>query len=133
MLNELPRLGVALVRHLVAYGDLAADEAQVAFRVLSQRLLGVGLAVAAGALSILLACIWVIALTWDGPYRIRTIALMWLVFTGLAALLWFGNRHRARPDESPPFARLSAEWETDRMILAAQFARYAEDKTHDSH
>jgi uncharacterized membrane protein YqjE len=129
--TELSRLGAALVRHLVAYGDLAADEAQLAFRVLSRRVLGLGLAVAAGALSTLLACAWVIGLTWDGPYRIRTIAGMWCVFTGLAVLLWFGNRRGARPKTSNPFAHLRAEWETDKMILAAQFGRYAEDATHD--
>jgi uncharacterized membrane protein YqjE len=116
---------------LVAYGDLAADEAQLAFRVLSRRLLRLGLTVVAGALSTLLACAWVIALTWDGPYRSRAIAVMWIVFTGLAALLWFGNRRGVRPGDSPPFARLRAEWEADRMILANQVARSTEDATHD--
>ena len=47
MINALPRLGAALIRHLDAYCELLGDEARLAAGIVTRRLVGLMLAVRA--------------------------------------------------------------------------------------
>ncbi len=121
MIEALLRLFPALLRHLVAYGDLFVDEAAEGARMLRRQLLGVAIVLTAGGVAALMACTWVIAATWEGPYRLHAIGALCIGFA-LIALggVWFANRG-VLPGQPRPFERLHAEWRQDLMQLAALY------------
>lgn len=124
MLELLSRLVPALVRHVLAYGELLSDEAADAARELRRRLLMALIVIAAGALAALMGCAWVIAATWDTPHRLQAVGGLCIGFTALAlSALWLGGaRAHGRPR---PFSRLSAEWHEDLRQLVALYPTLA--------
>lgn len=121
MIEALLRLFPALLRHFVAYGDLFADEAAASVRVLRRQLLGAAVVLTAGGVAALMACVWVIAATWEGPHRLQAIGALCIGFA-LVALggVWFANSG-VLPGQSRPFERLRAEWRQDLTQLAALY------------
>ncbi len=124
MLELLSRLVPALVRHVLAYGELLNDEAVDAVRELRQRLAAALIVLGAAALAVLMGCVWVIGATWDTPHRLPALGALCIGFTALAlAALWFAtSRTRRRPR---PFERLSAEWREDLTQLVALYPSLA--------
>ena len=105
-----------VVRHVSAYGDLLAEDLSAAWASLGQRLwLGVVLA-AAVLLFVQMACVCIVAMTWDTPHRqsvIGGLALLFLLVAGAA-----GAMLRTVKRSSPPILHLSAkEWEKDQQLL----------------
>lgn len=119
MFEALARLVPALVRHVVAYGDLLCEETEDALRVWRRRVLGLLVGLIAGSLALLMACVAVIAATWDGPHRLSAVIALCVAFAVVALLgLWYANAAPAS-DQPQPFERLRAEWDADRREIAA--------------
>jgi uncharacterized membrane protein YqjE len=124
--EALASLVPALVRHVVAYGDLLCEETGDALRVWRRRALGLVLAVIAASLALLLGCVAVIAATWDGPHRLSAVIALCVAFAVIALLgFWYANAGFA-PDQPRPFERLRAEWDADRREIAALHPSLAE-------
>jgi len=84
MLERMARLASLIVRHAGAYGDLIADDMQCAYTALARRLwVGVVLVVSV-MFALALACVGVIAMTWDTPNRLPMIAGLCSVFVRVA-------------------------------------------------
>jgi hypothetical protein len=119
VLEALSRLAPALLRHLFAYGELVRDEAGDALRLWRRQALGCALAVGAGLITLLMACVWVIAATWDGPYRLRAIGALGGGFAVIAAIgAWYASTG-LRPGQPRPFERLRSEWNADLEQLSS--------------
>jgi uncharacterized membrane protein YqjE len=117
--DALLRLVPALLRHLGAYGDLFVDEAADAVRDLRRQLLGLALLLTSGGVAALMACVWVIAATWDGPHRLQVIGALCIGFVLIAlAGAWYAHS-AVVPGRPRPFERLRAEWREDLRQLAA--------------
>jgi hypothetical protein len=118
VLEALQRLAPALVRHLVAYGELLCDEAGDALRQSRRRVMGLAVILAAGFMTVGLGCLWAIAASWDGPNRLVVVGGLCGLFAlvTLGALLY--SRGGAIPGRSTPFERLRAEWRADMHELA---------------
>jgi uncharacterized membrane protein YqjE len=116
MLERMARLVSLIVRHAGAYGDLIADDMQCAYTALARRLwVGVILVVAV-VFALALACVGVIALTWDTPNRLPMIAGLFgvFVFASIAALIGLRNQQRQQQVFIP---QAGLEWQKDRRLL----------------
>jgi uncharacterized membrane protein YqjE len=124
VLELLSRLVPAVVRHVLAYGELLSVESAAAARELRRQLLALLIVGIAGALAVLMGCVWVIGATWDTPHRMPALSALCLGFTALTlAAAWFANsRPRGRPR---PFERVSAEWQEDLRQLAGLYPSLA--------
>ena len=121
MLDALLRLIPVLLRHVAAYGDLLSDELLDELQELRRQLLGLALLLSAGIVAALIACLWVIALSWDGPHRLQTIGALCIGFSMLALSgAWYATSATAG-GRARPFQRLSAEWREDLRQLAALY------------
>lgn len=121
MFEALLRLVPALLRHVVAYGDLFVEESSAAARSLRRQLLGVAVVLTAGGVAALMGCVWIIAATWEGPHRMQAIGALCIGF-GLVALIgaWYANSG-VLPGQPRPFERLHAEWRQDLTQLATVY------------
>jgi len=112
----LPKAAPAILRHLVAYAELAALDLERTHRDLSARLIAsliFGLCVFFLILSI---CLGVVALTWDTHYRVPAIAWMGAVFLGIAV---FAGLYRSKVigAQSKFLGTVRQEWAEDRLLL----------------
>jgi hypothetical protein len=108
-----PRAVPLLLRHLAAYAELAAGEVAAAATDLQRRLVLGAVAAMAGLLSLALAVTWLVAATWDTPWRLWTIGGLALGF----ALIALGAARSAGRAPSPPFAVLKEQWAADSALL----------------
>ncbi len=116
MLEALQRLAPAVLRHLIAYGELLCEEAGDALRQSRRRALGLAVTVAAGVMALGLACLWAIAASWDGPNRLLVVGSLCGVFVVIALI---GAAYaRGTVMRSAPFERLRSEWKSDMRELA---------------
>ena len=79
LLWSLPKAAPAILRHLVAYAELAGQDLEQTHRDIGAKLLAsavVGLCV---FFVIFSGCLAVVALTWDTPYRVSAILRGWEV------------------------------------------------------
>jgi uncharacterized membrane protein YqjE len=118
VLEVLQRLAPAVLRHLIAYGELLCEETGDALRQSRRRALGVAVTVAAGVMALALGCVWAIAASWDGPYRLAVIGALCLSFVLLALIAAIYTHGAAPAGRSAPFERLRAEWAADMRELA---------------
>jgi uncharacterized membrane protein YqjE len=112
----LPRAAPALLRHIAAYAELAAVDFARAQREITAQLVALAIVAICALFAVLLACIGVIAYTWDTPYRIAAIGWMFGFFVLLAivAALYGSKLARAR---TPLLTDIRREWQEDRVIL----------------
>jgi uncharacterized membrane protein YqjE len=115
VLEALPRLAPALLRHLAAYVELLAEETGDALRQWRRQAIGLAVTAFAGAMALLLGCVWIIAANWDGPHRVTAPAALCAVFALVAIVAWIWRR--AAP-LSPPYSKLRAELHQDRVAIA---------------
>jgi ABC-type sugar transport system permease subunit len=89
VLERRPATASLVVRHVGAYGDFIAEDAGFAYAAFLQRFWSSVIFVAAAVLSIAMACVWAIALTWDTAGRMRLIAGVFglFVLTSVVALI----------------------------------------------
>ena len=107
----------AIMRHLRAYAEVAGEDARDAAAVVARRLFVLLLAAAGAQIALLMLCAWILALTWDGPWRAWTAAGLALAFAaGAAGLAIPLLRRRAKP-RAVFFTRVRNEWDRDRDLI----------------
>jgi uncharacterized membrane protein YqjE len=116
LLWVLPKAAPALLRHLVAYVDLAGLELAKAQREISSEFLATAIVAVCGLFAVFMGCLAVVAYTWDTPYRVTAIAWMAGVFlaAAIAAVIYRYNVVRSR---SEFLASVRREWHQDRVVL----------------
>jgi uncharacterized membrane protein YqjE len=112
----LPKAAPAVLRHLVAYIGLLALDLARAQRDIAAGLLMSAIVAVCGMFALLMACLGVVAYTWDTPYRITAIACMGGIFL-VAAVVAAAYRANAVRSRSQLFAALRREWQADRVLI----------------
>jgi hypothetical protein len=120
VLEALPRLALAVLRHLIAYGELLYEEGGEAARRLRRGVIGFAVAAVAGFIALELACLWIIAATWNGPNRLTAVGALCIGFALLAIIssVYVSNVQSSASGRRP-FARVREEWQADMEELAA--------------
>jgi hypothetical protein len=119
VLEALPRLALAVLEHLIAYGELLYEEGVEAAQRLRRSLVGFAVAAVAAFIALELACLWVIAATWNGPNRLTAVGSLCIGFA-LIAVIGTAYASGARTSaEHRPFERVGEEWRADMEELAA--------------
>jgi len=93
MLWSLPKAGPALLRHLAAYVELASLDLERSRRDVGAEILATAIVAVCALFVVFMACLAVIAYTWDTPYRVAAIVWMGVGFlaAALLALLYRSN------------------------------------------
>ncbi len=116
LLWSLPKAAPILARQAAAYLELAAEDLARAKRALTTQLMVAGVVALSALIVVIMACLAIVAATWDTPYRLTAIASMGggaLVIGALA--LWYGARVTAGRSEL--FSLVRHEWQKDRVIV----------------
>ena len=113
---SLPKAAPALMRPVGAYIELAELDLARAQRELTAQLVAIGVVAICALFAVILACLGVVAYTWDTPYRVAAIAWMGggFVVLAIASGIYLARLARAR---SPLLADVLREWQEDRVIL----------------
>ncbi len=113
---SLPKAAPALLRHIGAYIDLAGLDLARTQREIIGQVVGSAIVAICLLFAVFLACVGVIAYTWDTPYRIAAIAWMAGGFLAIAigAVVYLARAARAH---SPLLCDVRREWQEDRVIL----------------
>lgn len=116
LLWSLPKAAPAILRHLVAYVELTADDIEQSYRELSARLFASIIFGIAIFFLVFSACLAVVALTWDTPHRVTAIGWMGGTFAFIALI---AGLYRARTigAQTPFLGSVRREWAEDRVIL----------------
>ena len=112
----------AVLRHLEAYAELACEDVREAATLLARKLATILIAVAAAFVALIMLCLWLVALAWDGPWRNWVAGGLAL---GLALAAVVLALPVLRPKHGPPpfFARTRTELGRDRKQLERAFDR----------
>ena len=119
MLEALPRLALAILQHLIAYGELLYEEGVEAGRRLRRSFIGLALAAAAGFIALELGCLWIIAATWDGPNRLTAVGALCIGFVVIAGICSAYASGARGAGGAKPFQRVRDEWRADMQELTA--------------
>lgn len=113
---SLPQAAPALLRHVVAYIELAGLDLERRQREVTVQFIAIAIIAVSALFALLLGCLAVVACTWDTPHRVAAIAWMGGVFLVIAAAaaVYLSRVLRAR---SPMFAEVRREWQEDRVII----------------
>jgi len=116
LLRLLPRAAPLVLRQGAAYAALAVEDLADAQRQFAERLIATALLIVCCAFALIMACIGVIALTWDTPYRLESIAWMLGLFVLIALAAWV---YRSRVCSVPAtlLSSVRREWREDRAVL----------------
>jgi uncharacterized membrane protein YqjE len=116
LLWSLPKAAPALLRHLVAYVDLASLDLARAQREITAEFLTSAIAVICGLFAVFMGCLAVVAYTWDTPHRMTAIAWMGggFLVVAIVAVAYLSNAARAK---SPLLDSVRREWQEDRVLL----------------
>jgi len=125
MLGSLQHAIPVVFRHLDAYVELVEQDLAMAKAVAVSRLRLLLILGMSGFFALLMVCAVVIALTWDGQYRILAIALM----LGVFALAAIGSATSLARKRHEPFAAVKREWRADRELLNSILSR---EDSHES-
>jgi len=115
-LRVLPRAAPLVLRHIAAYAELAVEDLADAQRQFAERLIATTLLIVCTSFAIVIACIGVIALTWDTPYRLKSVAWMLGVFV-VVALCAGVYRSRLFSTGSTLLPSVRREWREDSVVL----------------
>jgi len=112
----LPKAAPALLRHLVAYADLASLDLARARREIAAEFLGTAIAAISSLFAVFMGCLAVVAYTWDTPHRVGAIVWMGGGFLAVAigAAAYRANAVRAK---SQLLASVRGAWQEDRVLL----------------
>lgn len=116
MLWSLPKAAPALLRHIMAYAELAGQDLEQTQRDFGARLLAAAIVAICVFFVVLSACLCVVALTWDTPHRV--VAILWMggVFL-LIALVAVAYRSQVVTSQGEFLGTVRREWREDRVIL----------------
>ena len=122
MIDRLSTAASIAVRHVGAYTDLIRSDLDVASERVRRRLVATSVMVAAIVLTVVMACVWVMAAAWDTRARLWVIAgLLGFFLVMAAAAFWRLNvLEAAAPSVLSQTAR---EWAKDRKLLEELLAR----------
>ena len=113
---SLPKAAPALLRHFAAYLDLASLDLARAQREITAELAAVAVLLICGLFAVFLGCLAVVALTWDGPYRVAAIAWMGGGFLAVAVVAGI-YRSRVAKAKSQLLDSVRRQWQEDRVLL----------------
>ncbi len=116
LLWTLPKAAPAIVRHLVAYAELVADDLEQSHRQLRARLFASIIFGLALFFLIFVGCLAVVALTWDTPHRVTAIGWMGGTFAFVAVIAGV-YRSKTIGAQTPFLGSVRREWAEDRVIL----------------
>ena len=123
MRSPLARLVAAILRHLHAYADVAGEDVREAAALIARRLAALLVAAAAALVSLLMLCVWLLALAWDSPWRTWTAAGLALAFAVAATALAFPVLRPGAHDRTLFFHRIRAGLNRDRELMERAFKR----------
>ena len=116
LLWSLPKAAPALLRHVVAYAELAGQDLEQTQRDFSARLLASAIVGVCVFFLILSVCLCIVALTWDTPHRVTAILWMGGAFL-LIAVTAIAYRAQVLASQGEFLASVRREWRKDRVIL----------------
>jgi uncharacterized membrane protein YqjE len=104
------------MRHVGGYIELIALDLARAQREITAQVLAAVVAAICLLFAVFMACMAVIAYTWDTAYRVATIVWMCggFVLVAVVAIVYMSRLARAR---TPMLTDLKREWQEDRVIL----------------
>jgi len=116
LLWSLAKATPVLLRHLVAYVDLASLDLAKAQREITAEFLASAIAAICGLFAVFMGCLVVVACTWDTPHRVSAIAWMGAGFlvVAIGAAAYRANAVRAK---SQFLASVRRQWQEDRVLL----------------
>ncbi len=113
---SLPKAVPALLRHIIAYAELAALDFARAKREIGSIFIATAVAGLCAIFFVLLACLTVIAYFWDTSHRIAAIG--WLAGGFLAvAIIALAYARRMSSARTPFLEDMRSEWGKDKVIL----------------
>ena len=116
LLWSLPKAAPALLRHILAYAELAVQDLDQLQRDFGARLLAAVIVGICVFFLLLTGCLLVVAMTWDTPQRVSAIIWMGVAFL-LVAVLAVAYRFRVLSSQPRFLATVRREWSEDRVIL----------------
>jgi uncharacterized membrane protein YqjE len=122
MVERLVALASIAVRHAGAYTDLILSDIDASRSALRRRLLTATIMVSSSVLAAGMACVGVIALTWDTPARIWAIAGLLTVFLAIA-IACSRKLSALRASDPALLSQAAREWAKDRELLEELLAR----------
>gem|GEM_PF-736828 len=115
-----------VVRHAGAYTDLIISDLESMGNALVSRVWAGIIMVAALLLTVMLGCVWIIAITWNTDQRGAAIAILATFFLGVAALAYRHLRSLARTFPRA-LSRTARAWGQDRLFLEDVLNRRSPD------
>jgi len=116
LLWSLPKAAPALLRHVLAYAELAGQDLEQLQRDFGARLLAAVIVGICVFFLVLTGCMLVVAMTWDTPHRVVAIVWMGVAFL-LVAVIAAAYRFQVVSSQAPFLATVRREWDEDRVIL----------------
>lgn len=116
LLWALPKAAPALLRHIAAYVDLASLDLARAQRQITAEAVALAVMVLCGLFALFMACLVVVACTWDTPHRVAAIAWMGGGFLG-AAVIAAIFRSKLCASKSPLLSSVREQWQQDRALV----------------
>jgi uncharacterized membrane protein YqjE len=113
---SLPKAAPALMRHIGAYVELAGLDLARAHREITAQVVASAVAALCVLFALFMACLGVVAYTWDTAYRVAAIAWMGGGFLAIAIVAVI-YRARLSRDRSPLLSEVRREWQEDRVIV----------------
>lgn len=107
----------AIMRHLGAYAEVAGADARDAGLLIARRALALLLAAVAAVIALVMLCVFVMALTWDGPWRAWAAAGLAVLFAAGAAGIAMPLLRRKSGPAPAIFPRVREEWRRDRDMI----------------
>lgn len=121
MRSLIATLAPAFLRHIEAYAEVAGEDVRDAAAVLARKLASILVAAASAFVALLMLCVWLLALAWDGPWRNWVAGGLALAFAAAAAALaWPVLKPRGGPP--PFFSRTREGLRRDRDLLERAYA-----------
>jgi uncharacterized membrane protein YqjE len=121
-MERLAALASLAVRHAGAYTDLILSDIDATRAVLHRRVVAGTIVIGASLLAAALACVWIIALTWDTAARVWAIVALLLLFAAVAAAAWW-RLNTLRRGAPAMLSQTAREWAKDRQLLEELVAR----------
>lgn len=112
----LPKAAPALLRHIVAYVDLASLDLARAHREIAAQAVASAIVLVCGFFALSMGCLAVVACAWDTPHRVSAIVWMGGGFLLLAVVAAIRRAHVVR-SRSPFLDSVRQAWHEDREIL----------------
>lgn len=116
LLWALPNAAPALLRHIMAYAELAGQDLEQTQRDFGARLLASAIVGVCVFFLILSGCLCVVALTWDTPHRVSAILWMGGAFL-LIAVIAIAYRAQVLASQGEFLGGVRREWREDQAIL----------------